>query len=44
MRRLIEIGVIRSVEKAPRGFTEINIKNLKDILQECQADESIVVD
>lgn len=44
MKRLIEVGVIRSVENAPRGFTEINIKNLKDILRECQADESIAVD
>jgi len=43
MKRLIEIGVIRSVENAPRGFTEINIKNLKDILRECQSDESIAV-
>lgn len=44
MKRLIEIGVIPSVEDAPRGFTQISIKNLRDILRECQADESIVVD
>ncbi len=44
LQRLIEIGVIPSVNDAPRGFTPINVKNLKDILRECQADESIVVD
>lgn len=44
LKRLIEIGVIPSVEDAPRGFTQISVKNLKDILRECQVDESIVVD
>jgi len=44
MKRLIEIGVIPSVEDAPRGFTQISVKNFRDILRECQADESIVVD
>ncbi len=44
MKRLIEIGVISSVEDAPRGFTRIRAQNLKDILRECQADESIIVD
>ena len=44
LQRLIEIGVIPSVNDAPRGFTQISIKNLRDILRECQVDESIVVD
>lgn len=44
MKRLIEIGVIASVEDAPRGFARLSVKNLKDILRECQADESIIVD
>ncbi len=44
MKRLIEVGVISSVEDAPRGFTHISVQNLKDILKECQADESIIVD
>lgn len=44
MKRLIEIGIIPSVDDAPRGFTRITAKNLKDILKECQADESIAVD
>jgi len=44
LQKLIEIGVIRSVNDAPRGFTPITVKNLKDILRECQVDESIAVD
>jgi len=44
LQKLIEMGVIPSVNDAPRGFTQISAKNLKDILQECQVDESIVVD
>ena len=44
LQKLIEIGVISSVNDAPRGFTPISIKNLRDILRECQADESLVVD
>lgn len=44
MKRLIEIGVIPSVADAPRGFTQISVKNLKDIMRECKANESIIVD
>ncbi len=44
LKRLIEIGTIHSVNDAPRGFTKISVKNLKDILRECQADESIIID
>jgi len=44
MKRLIEIGVISSVDNAPRGFTQISVRNLRDILRECDVDESIVVD
>jgi len=44
MKRLIEIGIIPSRDDAPRGFTEITLTNLRDILRECQADESIVID
>ena len=43
-QKLIEMGVISDVYKGPRGFTQISVKNLKDILRESQADESIVVD
>ena len=44
LQRLIELGIIPSVTDAPRGFTPISVKNLRDILQECQTDESIAVD
>ncbi|MBK5225431.1 MAG: hypothetical protein JJD96_02520 [Thermoleophilia bacterium] len=44
MERLIEMGIIASVYDAPRGFTPISVKNLMDILRECEADESIIVD
>ena len=44
LRRLIELRIIPSVNDAPRGFTPISVQNLRDILRECQADESIVVD
>jgi predicted nucleic acid-binding protein len=44
MQKLIEIGVISGIDGAPRGFTPISVKNLRDILKECQADESIAVD
>jgi len=44
LQKLIEMKVIASVNDAPRGFTPISVKNLKDILRECQVDESIVVD
>ena len=44
LKRLIELGVIPSIKEMPRGFTQISKKNLTDILRECQADDSIVVD
>jgi hypothetical protein len=44
LQKLIDLGVIASVNDAPRGFTSISVNNLKDIMRECQADESIVVD
>jgi len=44
LHRLIELGVIPSVNDAPRGFTRISVDNLKDILKECYVDESLVVD
>jgi hypothetical protein len=43
-KKLIEMGVLPNVPEGPRGFTPISVKNLKDILRECQADESIAVD
>lgn len=44
LERLIEIGVIPSVMDAPRGFEQVSLENLRDILRECSVDESIVVD
>ncbi len=44
LQKLIEMGVIASINDAPRGFTQISIKNLKDILKESQADENLAVD
>jgi predicted nucleic acid-binding protein len=43
-QKLIEMGVISDVYKGPRGFTQITAKNLKNILRESQADESIAID
>ena len=42
-QELIEIGVISDIYRGPRGFTQINVNNLKDILRESQSDESIAV-
>ena len=44
LQRLIELGIVRSVSDAPRGFTPINADSFKVIIRECQADESIIVD
>ena len=44
LQRLNELGVIPDITDMPRGFTRITKQNLKDILRECQSDESIVVD
>ncbi len=43
MERLIEIGIIPSVNDAPRGFTSITRSQLSLIFRECQVDESLVV-
>jgi predicted nucleic acid-binding protein len=43
LKRLIEIGVIKSVDDAPRGFTQIGRKQLTSIFRESKADESLVV-
>jgi predicted nucleic acid-binding protein len=43
LKRLIELGVINSVNDAPRGFTRITKENLAEILKEANVDESIIV-
>jgi len=44
MKRLIEMGILRGVDDAPRGFRQISPQNLRDILEESNADEGIAVD
>jgi len=44
LKRLIEIGIIRDINDAPRGFKKIPVTGLKKILRECQANESIIID
>ena len=43
LKRLIDLGVIRDVESAPRGFTPITEHHFKLILEEARFDESLVV-
>jgi predicted nucleic acid-binding protein len=43
LKRLIELGVIRDFESAPRGFTPITNEHFKLILKEAQFDESSIV-
>ena len=44
MASLIENGVIRDVNSAPRGFERISLENFKKILSLSQADLRIIVD
>lgn len=44
MQRLIELGVLASVEDAPRGFKPINIDQFNLILKETKSDESFIID
>ncbi len=43
MKRLIELGVIKDVESAPRGFEPLSKDQFRAILTEAHADESFVV-
>jgi len=43
-QQLIDMGILPSIYDGPRGFTPLSAKNLKDILRESQADESLAVD
>jgi predicted nucleic acid-binding protein len=43
LKRLIEIGIVKSVDDAPRGFTQISRSQLAKVFRECQADERLVV-
>lgn len=44
LKRLIEIGVINSVEDAPRGFVQIKSDKFEEFLKEARANESYIVD
>ncbi len=42
--RLIELGIIRDIKSAPRGFEQITIDQFKAILRESKSDESFIID
>lgn len=44
LKRLIEIGVIKSVEDAPRGFVQIKNDKFEEFLKVARANESYIVD
>lgn len=44
LKRLIELGVVRDVESAPRGFTRISDEAFEKILRETASNQSLVVD
>jgi len=43
MKRLIELGIIRNVESAPRGFEKISKEDFEKILRETNTDDNIIV-
>ena len=44
MKELIDLGVLSSVNDAPRGFRPINREQFEAILKETKSDESFIVD
>jgi len=44
LKRLIELGVIKDIESAPRGFEEINDTSFNTIIRESNANANIIVD
>lgn len=44
MARLIQMGIFKDVNSAPRGFEELGPEQLEDILKESEYDDRIVVD
>ena len=44
MKRLIELGVIRDIESAPRGFEKLTRDQFNKIMSETDSNESIIVD
>jgi hypothetical protein len=44
LKRLIELGIIKDVSSAPRGFEEISDNSFEKIIKETQSNERIIVD
>ena len=44
LAKLIELGVIRDTDSAPRGFEPISVEQFHIIIKESQSNESIIVD
>lgn len=44
LKDLIDLGIIKNIESAPRGFTKITTNQFNIIMRETKTDESIVVD
>jgi hypothetical protein len=44
MAKLIELEIIKDVDSAPRGFTQLSHKQFETILKETNTDESFIVD
>lgn len=44
LRELIDLGIIKNIESAPRGFQKITTNQFNIIMRETKTDESIVVD
>lgn len=43
LKRMIELGIIKDIGSAPRGFQQISTKHFETILKETKSDESIIV-
>lgn len=44
LKRLIEIGLIKSINDAPRGFLQIGNEKFEEFLKEARANENYIVD
>jgi hypothetical protein len=44
LKTLIDLGVIKDAQSAPRGFERLTDESFEKIVREAQADESIIVD
>lgn len=44
LKSLIDLGIIKNTDSAPRGFQKITKAQFKTILRETQTDESIIID